>query len=115
MARPRQTLLTRQRIVDAASALVDAEGLEALSMRRLAAELSVQGPSLYNHFPTKADILDAVADGLTEQVDLSAFGSRDWASALRRWARSYHSVLVAHPNLVPVLAHGPGRRPAGLA
>jgi AcrR family transcriptional regulator len=115
MARPRQTLLTRQRIVDAASALVDAEGLEALSMRRLAAELGVQGPSLYNHFPTKADILDAVADGLTEQVDVSAFASQDWASALRRWARSYHSVLVAHPHLVPVLAHGPGRRPAGLA
>jgi AcrR family transcriptional regulator len=96
MARPRQTLLTRQRIVDAASALVDAEGLEALSMRRLATELGVQGPSLYNHFPTKADILDAVADGLISRV-------------------SHHAVLVAHPNVVPVLAHGPGRRPAALA
>ncbi|MFI6076862.1 TetR/AcrR family transcriptional regulator [Actinoplanes sp. NPDC051343] len=115
MARPRQTLLTRQRIVDAASALVDAEGLEALSMRRLATELGVQGPSLYNHFPTKADILDAVADGVISQVSLAAFGTADWASALRSWARSYHAVLVAHPNVVPVLAHGPGRRPAALA
>jgi AcrR family transcriptional regulator len=115
MARPRQTLLTRQRIVDAASALVDAEGLEALSVRRLATELGVQGPSLYNHFATKADILDAVADRLTEQVDVSGFGALGWSEALRQWARSYHSVLVAHPNVVPVLAHGPGRRPAALA
>jgi AcrR family transcriptional regulator len=115
MARPRQTLLTRQRIVEAAGALVDAEGLDALSMRRLATELGVQGPSLYNHFATKAEILDAVADEVIEQVDLSAFGRFDWAEALRRWAKSYHGVLIAHPNIVPVLAHGPGRRPAALA
>src|ERR1700753_3014245 len=115
MARTKQTLLTRQRIVDAASALVDAEGLEALSMRRLATELGVQGPSLYNHFATKAEILDAVADAVVEQVDVSACGRYDWAEALRRWARSYHAVLCAHPNIVPFFAHGPGRRPAGLA
>ena len=42
MARPRQTLLTRQRIVEAASALVDAEGLEAVSVRRLANELGAR-------------------------------------------------------------------------
>jgi AcrR family transcriptional regulator len=115
MARPRQSLLTRQRIVAAAAALVDAEGLEAVSVRRLAAELGVRGPSLYNHFATKAEILDAVADAVVAQVEVSAFGSCPWADALRVWARSYHAVLSAHPNIVPVLAHGPGRRPAGLA
>ena len=115
MARPRQTLLTRERIVEAASALIDAEGLDALSTRRLATELSVQGPSLYNHFATKAEILDAVADAVIEQVDVSAFGRCEWPEALRRWAKSYHAVLVAHPNIVPVLAQGPGRRPAALA
>ena len=115
MARPRQTLLTRQRIVEAASALVDAEGLEAVSVRRLAAELGVRGPSLYNHFATKAEIIDAVADAVVAQVDVSAFATRDWRTALRLWAHSYHEVLSAHPNIVPVLAHGPGRRPAALA
>jgi len=114
MARPRQSLLTRQRIVEAASALADAEGLEAVSVRRLATELGVQGPSLYNHFATKAEILDAVADAVIAQVDLSAFASHDWLEALRLWAHSYHAVLSAHPNIVPVLAHGPGRRPAAL-
>jgi AcrR family transcriptional regulator len=115
MARPRQSLLTRQRIVEAASALVDAEGLEAVSVRRLAAELGVQGPSLYNHFATKAEILDAVADEVVTHVDVSAFARENWADALRIWVRSYHAVLTAHPNIVPVLAQGPGRRPAALA
>jgi AcrR family transcriptional regulator len=114
MARPRQSLLTRQRIVEVASALVDAEGLEAVSVRRLATELGVRGPSLYNHFATKAEILEAVADAVVAQIDLSAFGNHDWPDALRHWARSYHAVLSAHPHIIPVLAHGPGRRPAAL-
>ena len=115
MARPRQTLLTRSRIIEAAAALVDKEGLDALSTRRLATELGVQGPSLYNHFANKSDIVDAVADAVVAEVDLSAFKAFPWDEALRRWARSYHAVLVAHPNVVPVLAQGPGRRPGGLA
>jgi len=115
MARPRHTLLTRQRIVEAAAALADAEGLDAVSVRRLATELGVAGPSLYHHFATKADILDAVADAVVAQVDVSAFAALPWPEALRVWAHSYHAVLAAHPNIVPVLAHGPGRRPAALA
>jgi len=115
MARPRQSLLTRQRIVDAAVALADAEGLDAVSVRRLATELGVRGPSLYNHFATKAEILEAVADAIVAQVDLSAFAGHDWRDALRLWAHSYRAVLSAHPNIVPLIAHGPGRRPAALA
>ncbi|KUF13507.1 TetR family transcriptional regulator [Streptomyces silvensis] len=115
MARPRKPLLSRDRIVDAARALVDAEGLTALSTRRLAAELGVSGPSLYNHFRTKDQILEAVADSVSAQVDLSMFeDGRGWRSALHDWAVSYRAALTLHPNIVPVLARGPGRRPAGL-
>jgi AcrR family transcriptional regulator len=117
MARPRKPLLSRDRIVDTASALVDAEGLAAVSTRRLAAELGVSGPSLYNHFRTKDEILDAVADAVSAKVDLSMFeedDARDWRTALRDWAASYRAALADHPNIVPVLAQGPGRRPAGL-
>jgi len=118
MARPRSPLLSRERIVGAALALVDAEGLPALSTRRLAAELGVSGPSLYNHFATKDALLDAVVDHVVGEVDLSMWeASRgpdargaDWTLALFAWARSYRAALVAHPNLVPVLAQGPGRR-----
>ena len=113
MARPRNPLLSRERIVAAALRLVDAEGLAALSTRRLAAVLGVSGPSLYNHFATKDALLDAVVDEVVGEVDLSMWesvASGDWAGALRHWARSYRAALVAHPNLVPVLAQGPGRR-----
>ncbi|MFJ7780276.1 TetR/AcrR family transcriptional regulator [Streptomyces yangpuensis] len=132
MARPRKPLLSRDRIVEAAGALVDAEGLEAVSTRRLAAALGVSGPSLYNHFRTKDEILDAVADAVSSRVDLSMFesvgpgaggggegggggdGGQDWRSALQAWAHSYRDALADHPHIVPVLARGPGRRPAGL-
>ncbi|GAB2675214.1 TetR/AcrR family transcriptional regulator [Thalassiella azotivora] len=115
MVRPRTPLLSRERIVTAATALVDAEGLAALSTRRLAAELGVRGPSLYNHFATKDEILDAVADAISAKVDTSFFGRHDWRVALRLWGRSYRDALAAHPNAAPLLASGPGRRPEGLA
>ncbi|MER7579274.1 TetR/AcrR family transcriptional regulator [Kitasatospora sp. NPDC097691] len=146
MARPRTPLLSRERIVVAALRLIDDEGLDALSTRRLATELSVSGPSLYNHFATKDELLDAVVDSVIGEVDLSMFGpsgasgtaggagtagvpgtagaagERDtvgplgtpWPEALRDWARSYRAALAAHPNIVPVLAQGPRRRPNAL-
>ncbi len=121
MARPRKPLLSTDLIVETARALVDAEGLAALSTRRLAAELGVSGPSLYNHFRTKDLILEAVADSVSVLVDLSMFErgeggerARDWRTALHDWAVSYRAALRDHPNIVPVLARGPGRRPASL-
>ncbi|WP_316525051.1 TetR/AcrR family transcriptional regulator [Kitasatospora brasiliensis] len=131
MARPRTPLLSRERIVAAALRLIDDEGLDALSTRRLATELSVSGPSLYNHFATKDELLDAVVDSVIGEVDLSMFSTDSasgtsgtsgsaggvgitWQEALRDWARSYRAALAAHPNIVPVLAQGPGRRPNAL-
>ncbi|GAA0322235.1 TetR/AcrR family transcriptional regulator [Streptomyces polychromogenes] len=120
MARPRKPLLSRDRIVEVAGELVDAEGLDAVSTRRLAAALGVSGPSLYNHFRTKDAILEAVADAVSARVDLSMFdepadgAAPDWRGALHAWAHSYRDALADHPNIVPVLARGPGRRPAGL-
>ncbi|MGA3490132.1 TetR/AcrR family transcriptional regulator [Micromonosporaceae bacterium DT55] len=114
MPRPRQALLTRERIVAAACELVDADGLDAFSTRRLAAMLGVRGPSLYNHFATKDEILDAVADNVIADVDISMFTRLEWREALRDWARSYRAALAAHPNIVPYLARGPGRRHTAL-
>ncbi|QNP73600.1 TetR/AcrR family transcriptional regulator [Streptomyces roseirectus] len=115
MARPHKPLLSTGRIVEAARELIDAEGLDALSTRRLAAELGVSGPSLYNHFATKDEIVEAVADSVSARVDLSMFeDGRPWRTALYDWAMSYRAALRDHPNIVPVLARGPGRRPAGL-
>jgi AcrR family transcriptional regulator len=114
MARPARPVLNRQRIVEAAIAIIDEEGLDALSTRRLARALRVQAPSLYNHFATKEDILDAVGDAIIAQVDLTTFGQDPWPEALRTWARAYRAAFAAHPNIVPFLVRGPGRRPAAL-
>ena len=114
MARPRKPLLSRDRIVETASALVDAEGLAALSTRRLAAELGVSGPSLYNHFRTKDEILDAVADAVSAKIDLAMFDEddgRDWRTALYDWARSYRAAFAAHPRAIPLLTTSPVRAP----
>jgi AcrR family transcriptional regulator len=114
MVRPRQAILSRQRIVEVATTIIDAEGLDALSTRRLATDLDVRAPSLYNHFATKEEILDAVGDAIIAEVDISMLGREPWPSALRAWARAYRAALAAHPNIVPFLARGPGRRPAAL-
>ncbi len=114
VARPRKPLLTRGRIIECALGIIDADGLDALSTRRLATELNVQAPSLYNHFATKEEILDAVADVLFAEIDLSMLGRDPWPAALQAWARGYRAALVAHPNIVPYLARGPGRRPSQL-
>jgi AcrR family transcriptional regulator len=115
LARPRQPILSRQRIIDVATSILDSDGLDALSTRRLAGELGVSAPSLYNHFPTKEAILDGVADAIVAQVDLTVLHGEDWTAGLVAWAHGYRRALAAHPNAVPFLARGPALRPAALA
>lgn len=114
MGRPRTPVLSRARIHEAALRVVDADGLDGLSMRKLAAELGVRAPSLYGHVASKDELLHAVANDLMEAVDVSGFGTGDWQLGLRTWARSYRAALGAHPNMVPFLAFGPARRSASL-
>jgi AcrR family transcriptional regulator len=107
--------LSREKIVVTALMLIDRDGLEAVTMRRLAEELGVQAPSLYNHMRSKDELLDAVAASVMERVDASAFDRLDWRGALSAWAWSYYDTLAAHPNLVPHLAVGFGRLDIALA
>lgn len=115
MPRPRTPLLSRDLIRDTALAIIDEHGLPALSMRRLADALGVQAASLYSHYPTKDDVLDAVANLVVAGVDTSGFADGDWRAGLTTWARSYRAALAAHPNAVPLVASGAGRREAFLA
>ena len=109
MARPTTAKLDQARIRAAALALVDAEGLDRLSMRRLATALDVSAASLYFHYATKDELLEAVAADILAKVDTSAFSS-GWEPGVRAWARSLRAALAAHPRLGPVLSHAPGRR-----
>ena len=113
MPRPTNPVLSPGRITRAGLEIIDAEGLEALSMRRLAEHLGVRAASLYNHVRTKDELLQAVAEDVMGEVDVSGFDT-GWETGLRVWARSYRAALAAHPNLVPFLASGPARRETAL-
>jgi len=88
--------LSRERILDAAMALVDRDGLNALSMRKLAQALGVKAMSLYNHVTNKDDIIDSLVDQVVSEIELPSL-TDDWQTAMRRRAISAHAVLLRHP------------------
>lgn len=109
MGRPHVPLLSRERIRDAALALIDSDGLEAFSMRRLAAALGVTAPSLYSHYATRDEVLDDVVDLVISDVDTTGFRT-GWRDGLHTWARSYRAALAAHPAVAPLVASGAQHR-----
>ncbi|WP_031468313.1 TetR/AcrR family transcriptional regulator [Sciscionella sediminilitoris] len=115
MPRPSTPLLSGAVIKAKALEILDSEGLEGLTMRRIATALGVRAASLYGHVATKDELLDSLVDDLAARVDIAdALRQRDWVGGLRAWARSYRALLAEHPNLVPFLARGPRSRPASL-
>src|SRR5580704_16408636 len=80
-----RTQLTRERVMAAAIELADRDGIESISMRRLAQELGVEAMSLYTHVRNKNDLLAGMADAVISQVPVSAEGT-DWKASLRQLA-----------------------------
>jgi AcrR family transcriptional regulator len=113
MARPSTPLLNQQAIVDAAVDIVDADGVAGLSMRRLAARLGVSGPSLYHHFASKDEILDAIVEQINSRIRMEEVGP-GWETALTSYAYQLRALLVAHPHVVEFLALRPVTKHAGL-
>jgi TetR/AcrR family tetracycline transcriptional repressor len=101
--RPRQ--LHREDIMVAAVRVIDAEGLEALTMRRLGAALGVTAMSLYRHFDARDTVLAAVVDELVATVDFVPH--RAWPETLRSFAEGYRAMLLRHPRAVALLATHP--------
>lgn len=95
--------LTSQRICRAALELIDAEGVEVFTLQRLARDLGVRAPSLYNHVGSKAEIVEGVRDLVVAEMDYAVFGTSTWDVALQHWARSYRAAFTAHPNTVALL------------
>lgn len=87
--------LTREKVLKAAVALADAEGIESLTMRRLGEVLGVEAMSLYNHVASKDDMLDGMIDVVYEEIDLPK-DPRSWRSAMRRQAISVREALSRH-------------------
>lgn len=111
MARPP---LTRDKILDAALALADRAGLDALSMRRLGRELGVEAMSVYHHLANKEAVLDGLADRVWGLVSLPE-GEGDALGALAVRCRSLRDTLRAHPWAAPLLVSRRQPGPATLA
>ena len=105
--------LTRERVLRAAIDLADREGIEAVSMRRLGAELGVEAMSLYNHVPNKAAVLDGIVEIVINDIDFPQ-DITDWKACIREMAVSYRKAATAHPNMVALVATRPFNTVASL-
>jgi len=105
--------LTPDRIVELALEIVDREGLDALNMRRLAAQAGVKPMSLYHHFPSKDAILDAVGETLAATASSAPRGSGAWQDHVRALFAALHGVVQRHPRALPLISRAVVRTPSG--
>jgi TetR/AcrR family transcriptional regulator, tetracycline repressor protein len=103
--------LTRELVLAAARRIADAEGVDRLTMRRLAAELGVLPNALYTYVPDKEALLDALIDDLLAGIEADEPAAGDWREGLARVMDSSRRLLLAHPQLVPEFLARPGLGP----
>ncbi len=94
----------RDEIVTAALALLDEEGAEAFSTRKLGTRVGMQAMSLYHHFPDRGAILDAAVDRMLGEVALPDVARASWRRGLQQLALSYRAMGHRHLLAIPVLA-----------
>jgi AcrR family transcriptional regulator len=97
-ARKRRTL-NREAIVDVALAIVDAEGLEGLSMRRVAEQLETGPASLYAHVANKEALMELVYDRALSEIEVPAPDPKNWQKQLKTALRAMYDVLISHRDI----------------
>jgi len=95
--------LTRDRVIEAALQVMDEEGLEAVTMRRIGRELGVEAMSLYNHVDDKEDILGGICEMVMTEFRFPE-PSDDWTETARLGAHEWRRLLKAHPNVIRLFA-----------
>ena len=110
--------ISRAVILQCALRIVDSDGIDGLSMRRLSAEVGRDPTVLYRHVPNKAALLDGVAEIVLGQLRVDA-ADPDWAGQLRTVAKDFRRLALEHPNVLPLLVTRPlatplGQRPPGM-
>jgi len=110
--------VNRSVILQSALRIVDRDGVDGLSMRRLSDEVGRDPTVIYRHVPTKAALLDGVAEIVLGQLRVDT-EDPDWTGQLRAVAHDFRRLALAHPNVVPLLVTRPlatplGRRPPGM-
>jgi AcrR family transcriptional regulator len=98
----RRAPLSRERVLRTAFVLTDNDGIESLSMRKLAQELGVEAMSLYRHVRNKGEIVDGMVDLVFGEIGLPALGV-DWKTAMHQRAISAREVLARHPWAIGVM------------
>jgi AcrR family transcriptional regulator len=94
--------LSRQRIVRTALQIMDEEGLEAVTMRRVGRELGVEAMSLYNHVRDKEDLLDGISEAVVAEFRWEP-DTEDWVEQGRAAAREWRRLVKAHPNVMRLM------------
>ncbi len=108
-----QSPVNRGRVLERAVAVADGEGLEAVTMRRLARELGVEAASLYHYVSGKDEILDGLVDMVSAEIELPS-RTDGWQPAIRQRARNTRAVLRRHPWAVALMASRTTPGPATL-
>jgi len=112
MAEPERPRLSKAAVVERGLALADAEGLEAVTIRRLAADLGVTPMALYWHFRSKDELLVGLADKVWAEIDVNVDPQADWPAQLRGLLESLIHVLRTHPSASGLLLPGEKRNSA---
>jgi AcrR family transcriptional regulator len=110
----RRSALTREEVLVTALRLIDADGVEALSMRRLGAALDRDPMRLYRFATGKDELLDGVVELVLSELVVPAARDGDWADVLRRTGHAFRELALAHPHVVPLLVTRPLATPLGL-
>ena len=105
-SRRRRVPLTKAAIIEAALEIVDREGLSALNMRRLGAQLGVEAMAVYKHFPNKGAILDGIVEVVLGGLPESTLGD-EWRRGFRETFLALRASLGVHPNALPLAASRP--------
>jgi AcrR family transcriptional regulator len=113
LAAERPLVLDRTSIARAAMQLVDNEGIEALNMRRLGAELGVGASALYRYVPDKQALLDLLVDRVYEEIEAPEI-TADWHQRVVAYCEVLRAALLRHPNLAPIVACRPVMGDAGV-
>jgi AcrR family transcriptional regulator len=99
-SRKRTKPLTKDELFEVGLRIADEEGLEALTMRRLAAEVGVEAASIYHHIPNKDALLNGVVVKMRAEMVIPFPVPEDWRELMEAIFGEYRRVLAAHPNLV---------------
>jgi AcrR family transcriptional regulator len=108
-------MLTRERVVAEALAVISADGAQALSMRAIAARLGVVPGALYRHVRSKEQLYDLVLDAVLAEVSCQPDPGAPWAAQVAVLARRLRAVLEHHPGIAALLKARDPVSPASLA